>query len=187
MFKYIVITGGPGAGKTAILEMVKKLNIPETTVLPEAASIIFSGGFWRLPSLTARASAQRAIFSIQKEMEILVHEEKKWKFILCDRGTLDGLAYWPYDEKLFWKMNHTTLNGEMERYYAVIHLRTPLTEQGYNQLNPLRIENALTAKEIDNKIELIWKNHPRYHFIESGDDFLVKAKKAIDLIRKLAR
>lgn len=183
--KYIVITGGPGAGKTAVLEMIKKINLENITILPEAASILFNGGFWRLPSKSAKASAQRAIFHVQHEMETLVKEENKWNFALCDRGTLDGLAYWPYDEELFWKMNHTSLSEELSRYSAIIHLRTPTETQGYNNTNPLRIENALTAREIDNKIADIWKDHPMYMSIESYDNFLIKTQLAIELINKV--
>jgi predicted ATPase len=187
LFKKIVITGGPGAGKTAILEMIKKLNLPSTTILPEAASILFNGGFWRLESATARASAQRAIFHIQTEMETLAEEENKWNFALCDRGTLDGLAYWPFAEELFWSMAHTNLNQELSRYYAVIHLRTPMNNQGYNHQNPLRIENALTAKIIDDKIASIWKGHPLYKSFDSQDNFLMKSQQAIDYICQLVR
>lgn len=183
--KFIVITGGPGAGKTAVLEMIKKINLNNTTVLPEAASILFNGGFWRLPSKSALASAQRAIFHVQHEMETLVKEENKWNFALCDRGTLDGLAYWPYDEELFWKMNQTSLSEELSRYSAIIHLRTPTETQGYNNINPLRTENALTARGIDNKIADIWKDHPKYMAIESYDNFLTKTELAIELIKKV--
>lgn len=187
LLKKIVITGGPGAGKTAVLEMIKKLNLPSTTILPEAASVLFNGGFWRLESRTAKASAQRAIFHIQIEMETLAEEEQKWNFALCDRGTLDGLAYWPFAEELFWSMNQTTLERELSRYHAVIHLRTPMDEQGYNHQNPLRIESALAAKIIDDKIASIWKEHPLYKSFDSQDSFLVKSQQAINYICELVK
>lgn len=101
--KRVVITGGPGAGKTAILEIARKHFCERISILPEAASIIFSGGFWRHDTLPAKKAAQRAIFHIQKELEQLVEEEQLTNVALCDRGTLDSLAYWPGDEKLFWK------------------------------------------------------------------------------------
>lgn len=44
--KLIVLTGGPSAGKTAILEMVLKTFCPHVTVIPEAAGIVFGGGFF---------------------------------------------------------------------------------------------------------------------------------------------
>lgn len=182
--KLIVITGGPGAGKTAVLEMTKKILIENATILPEAASIIFGGGFWRLPSLSAKTAAQRAIFHVQTEMENLVCEEQKWSMGLCDRGTLDGLAYWPRSEKLFWEMSNTTMEKELNKYYAVIHLRSPSDLFGYNHINPLRIESAAQSRSIDDKIANIWKNHPRYEVVMSSENFLTKAQEAIAIISK---
>lgn len=43
--KRIVLTGGPGAGKTALLELIRQSFCAHVKVLPEAASIIFGGGF----------------------------------------------------------------------------------------------------------------------------------------------
>lgn len=182
--KLIVITGGPGAGKTAVLEMAKRLLDARVIILPEAASIIFGGGFWRLPSLTAKSAAQRAIFHVQSELENLVFDEGTWNMGLCDRGTLDGLAYWPRDEHLFWEMSQTSFEKEINKYYAVIHLRSPTDACGYNHTNPLRVETAQVAIGIDEKIAAIWKKHPRYQAINSNKDFLTKAQAAIDLILK---
>src|SRR4051812_5880380 len=76
-------------------------------------------------SLPARKAAQRAIFSVQRELERLVIEERKSAVVLCDRGTPDGLAYWPNSEEAFWRETGTTRTKEFEKYAAVIHLRTP--------------------------------------------------------------
>ncbi len=141
--KLIVVTGGPGAGKTAVIEMTKKLLSDQSIILPEAASIVFGGGFWRLPSLSAQSAAQRAIFHLQTEMENLVREENKWSMGLCDRGTLDGLAYWPKSEKLFFEISNTSMEKELNKYHAVIHLRSPSDDFGYNKQNPLRIETSI--------------------------------------------
>ena len=43
----IVMTGGPGAGKTAVLELVRVHFCEHIKVLNEAASIVFGGGFPR--------------------------------------------------------------------------------------------------------------------------------------------
>lgn len=182
--RLIVLTGGPGGGKTAVLEMAKKSLNAKSVILPESASIIFGGGFWRLPSLSARAAAQRAIYHVQREMESLVCQEANWQIGLCDRGTLDGLAYWPCEEKLFWEMSQSSLEKEYARYYAVIHLRTPDEHNGYNHTNPLRIENALQSKLIDDKIAEIWKQHPRYVEVPSQKNFFEKAEIALNLLKK---
>lgn len=182
--RLIVLTGGPGGGKTAVLEMAKRTLNEKTVILPESASIIFGGGFWRLPSLSAKMAAQRAIYFVQREMETLVRQEYNWEVGLCDRGTLDGLAYWPCEEKDFWEMNHSTLEKEYNHYYAVIHMRTPNEINGYNHTNPLRIENAVQSKIIDEKIASIWKNHPRYVEVPSTKSFVEKADMALKLIKK---
>ncbi|MGH7283376.1 MAG: AAA family ATPase, partial [Polyangiaceae bacterium] len=65
----IVLTGGPGAGKTAILELARRHFGAKVEVLHEAASLIFSGGFPRRESVEARSAAQRAIYHVQVELE----------------------------------------------------------------------------------------------------------------------
>ncbi len=178
----IVLTGGPGAGKTAVLEIIRKQLCRHVVILPEAASIIFGGGFWRLQSVTAVKAAQRAIMDVQREMERLVLEEKAWALGLCDRGLLDGLAYWPGDGHDFWDAAGVTPETAYARYRAVIHLRVPGEDSGYNHANPLRIETAVQARAIDDKIAAIWSKHPHYRVIESRHDFLAKAQAALDVI-----
>lgn len=180
--KFVVITGGPGAGKTAVLEMARKNFCKHVAVLPEAASLVFSGGFWRLPTDPARMAAQRAIYHVQLETENVVRSESQWALALCDRGTLDGLAYWPADEELYFKQLGTSLESELARYSSIIHLRTPSAKMGYNHQNHLRIETAEQAGLIDLKIEKIWSRHPRYMQVESSESFLKKAAAVLRLI-----
>lgn len=182
--KLIVLTGGPGAGKTAVLEAARKMLCEHIAILPEAAGIVFGGGFWRLDSLTSRLASQRAIFHIQSEMESLVISENKWGIGLCDRGTLDGLAYWLESEEKFWETFSTSKLKEYERYQAVIHLRTPSLEKGYNHQNPMRVESSEQAADIDNKIKKAWKDHPNYFEIQSKDSFLEKVDETFQIIKK---
>lgn len=182
--KLIAITGGPGAGKTAILEMAKRAFCEHVAILPEAASIVFGGGFWRLESIPGKKAGQRAIYHIQRELEKLVADEAISAVALCDRGTLDGLAYWPDSEAAFFSEIGSTREAELQRYAAVIHLRSPAAHQGYNHENPIRIESADEAAETDAKIEKAWYGHPRRFFVESDADFLGKVAKAAALIRE---
>ena len=177
--KLVVVTGGPSAGKTAILEIARKELCEHVALIPEAASIVFGGGFWRLSSDSARRASQRAILHIQKEMEALVIGEGKWAIGLCDRGLLDGLAYWPGDEAEFWAAAESSLEAEYARYHAVIHLRTPDEAYGYNNENPLRTENAAEAIAIDQRIAHAWSGHPNYTPIDSSPDFIYKVETAM--------
>ena len=179
----VVLTGGPGAGKTAVLELVAKVLCEHVAVLPEAASILFGGGFWRLDSRSGKMAAQRAIYHVQAELQTLVLEERKWAMALCDRGTLDGLAYWPGKESEFFASLHTDLEKEFQKYRAVIHLCSPTAANGYNYQNPIRVESAELAVKIDARINDIWKSHPNYHVIESTEDFIEKVHQAAKLIQ----
>lgn len=109
---------------------------------------------------------ERAIFHIQVEMEKLGIAEKKWSVGLCDRGTLDELAYWPMGEDTLWKMSKSEASEEYRKYFAVIQLRSPSAQAG----------------EIDEKIAKAWAGHPNYHVIGSAKNFLDKAQSAIKLI-----
>ena len=181
--KRVVLTGGPGAGKTALLELIRQSFCAHVRVLPEAASIVFGGGFPREDNEISRRAAQRAIFYIQRELES-AGESNNPAIVLCDRGTIDGLAYWPGTADEFWKSVGTTLETELARYDAVIHLRTPALEQGYNHENPLRTESAEMAAEVDARIALAWATHRRRLIVESSSDFLDKAARALALLRE---
>ena len=59
----------------------------------------------------------------------------------------------------FWDSVGTTLERELSRYDAVVHLRTPSMDGGYNNGNPLRTESAPAAAEIDATLLKIWEGH----------------------------
>jgi len=182
-----VLTGGPGAGKTAILEVIRHFFCSHMRVLPEAAGIVFGGGFPRGGGPEHRKASQRAIFYIQREMERMAEHDAP-AILICDRGTVDGAAYWPRPEgdgdgDDLWSSVGTTLEEQIRRYDAVIHLRTPAAANGYNHENPLRIESAAEAVEADRKIAEAWSSHPRRTVIEATPDFLSKAAQAVDALR----
>ena len=178
----VVLTGGPGAGKTALLELIRQSFCSHVKVLPEAAGVVFGGGFPREDDPACRRAAQRAIFYVQHELES-AGDSHNPVIVLCDRGTVDGLAYWPGPAEEFWSSVATTLDEELGRYHAVIHLRTPAMEHGYNHQNPLRTESPARAAEIDASIAQAWALHSRRFIVESCPDFLDKAARALQILR----
>ena len=178
----VVLTGGPGAGKTALLELIRQSFCSHVKVLPEAAGVVFGGGFPREDDPACRRAAQRAIFYVQRELES-AGDSHNPAIVLCDRGTVDGLAYWPGPPEEFWSSLGTTLDSELRRYDAVIHLRTPAPEHGYNHQNPLRTESATTAAEIDARILQAWQSHDRRFVVQSSAEFLDKAAQALEILR----
>src|SRR3569833_3169239 len=176
----VVLTGGPGAGKTAVLEMLPHLVCPHVVITREAAGILFSGGFPRRSDVAAKCAVQRAIFHVQLELETLAAADSP-ALVLCDRGIVDGSAYWPGPDS-FWSAVGMTREAALARYDAVIHLRTPQGENGYGHQNPMRIESATEARAIDACIVEAWADHPRRFVVGATTDFVTKAAQAIALI-----
>jgi hypothetical protein len=162
--------------------MARRVFCTHATILPEAASLLFNGGFPRHASDAGRRAVQRAIFHVQREFERLVLEEGQAAVALCDRGTIDGLAYWPESPESFWHDVNADPHRELSRYDAVIHMETPLANGGYNTQNPLRTESASEARAINDRILDAWKDHPRRTIIPSTTDFLDKAVAALKCI-----
>lgn len=176
----IVLTGGPGAGKTAVLELVRRSSCNHVRLLPEAAGIVFGGGFPRSRGALVQRAAQRAIFHVQRELETTT-EDDPGAIVLCDRGTVDGAAYWPGPNDL-WSEVGTTLEAELARYDVVIHLRVPSAE--YNHQNPLRTEDAIAARAIDDRIAALWANHPHRYEVAVEHDFFAKAAHALRILNE---
>ena len=178
---FVVVTGGPGAGKTAIHELARRRFCDHVRVLPEAASMLCGGGFPRIGAVDARRAIQLAIFHVQQSIERAVAADGVTGVALCDRGTLDGIAYWPDDEASYLQAVGTTKEAMYAHYAAVIHLRTPSVRH-YNHDNPFRIEPFERAAALDEKIAAIWAGHPRRTVIDANDDFLEKARRALEAI-----
>ena len=179
----VVLTGGPGAGKTAVLETLRRELCRHVVVLPESASILFSGGFPRRRTDPAMRAVQRAIFHVQDELERMHEEERPDATLLCDRGTIDGAAYWPGSVASFYEEVGTTEREQYARYDLVIHLRVPTTENGYNNFNESRIETAAEARLADARIEEVWARHGRRIFVDATPEFLDKVTRTVAILR----
>ena len=179
----IVVTGGPGGGKTTAADLFRRELGERVVVVPESATLLFQGGFPRSGELHARRSAQRAIYHVQRNLEDVQSALYPHRILLCDRGTVDGAAYWAGPDDL-WAAVGTTLAAQLQRYDAVIHLRTPALHGGYNHQNPLRVESAEEASLVDQRLLDVWATHPRRFVVEPAPDFLVKAKRVLDILRE---
>lgn len=128
----VVLTGGPGAGgASAVLEVVRKHLCEHVVVLPEAAGIVYGGGFPRRSSVAA-PRRPLAIYHVQDQLESMALAEGAPALVLCDRGVLDGLAYWPGEADQFFEATGTERSEVFGRYASVIHLRTPTATAGYD-------------------------------------------------------
>lgn len=178
----IVITGGPSGGKTTLIEAIKRELGPEVSTVPEAASILYRGGFPRGKTPAGQIRAQKAIYHVQKQLEGLAHDTPTTSTLVCDRGSLDGLAYWPDKVSDFFFELDTTINKEVSRYHWVLHLDTA-QPNSYDVTNPLRTESFEEAWQLNEKIKSVWSQHPQVLVVSANIDFFSKMALCLHLIR----
>jgi predicted ATPase len=182
--RFLVLTGGPGAGKTAVMEAARQIFGSSVAILPEAASIVYAGGFPRHPTPASIHAAQRAIARVQEELERYILEDRTARLALCDRAIVDGAAYWPEGPDAFYAALQTSAERVFSRYATVIHLRTPSLSMGYSNLsNPMRLESPEQAAALDRRIEEAWAGHPNRHIVPATEAFPEKLEHVTALIQ----
>lgn len=180
----IVLTGGPGAGKTTAADLLRREIGEKIIVVPEAATMIFAGGFPRSSHPDSKKATQETIYHIQKNLEMVQSKRFPNRTLLCDRGSLDSAIYWPDGTDSFMKAMNTTLDHELNRYDAVIFFESAavgkksVIEDG----NPYRNESIEEAAKIDSDLKKIWSKHPNFHHIPNHQSFLKKVTMAINCI-----
>lgn len=182
----LVLTGGPSGGKTTFANLIQKEFNNKVVIVPEAASILYAGGFPRRPTLTNIEHRQRAIYFVQRELEGIVQDEFKNLLLVCDRGSLDGVAYWPKElPQSYLDSVGSELKAEIERYDWVLHLDTA-PESHYDLTNPLRTEPFHEAWALNERIKEAWSAHPQRFIIDNRSghfvDKLSRALTVVDLI-----
>lgn len=182
----IVLTGGPGGGKTTAADLLRRELGSRIVVVPEAATILFAGGFPRSQEWAANRAAQTAIFHVQRNLEDVQSALYAERVLLCDRGTVDGAAYWNDGADSFFASLGTSFDAELARYDAVVFFETAavagLSIEGGN---PIRSESLAQAVELDARLRALWSRHPRFTLIPHSASFMAKIVDALAVLEHL--
>lgn len=182
MRRKLAITGGPSGGKTTLIESLQRDLGYQVASVPEAASILYRGGFPRRQGSRMQKHVQKAIYFTQFELESIFEEENPSKLIICDRGSIDGLAYWPESIESFFQILNTNQNKEYSRYDWVLHLDTA-PQDHYDVANPIRIESFTEAIEVNNRILKAWSGHPQRIIVKNQQDFFSKLTLCMKIVK----
>ncbi len=182
----IVLTGGPGGGKTTALDLIRRELGERVAVVPETATILFSGGFPRRHEKEACELAQKSIFHVQRNMEDIQRSLYPDRVLLCDRGTIDGAAYWPNGVEDFFTSQNMTMKEEFKRYDAVIFFESAAVGNfAIDNGNPIRTESNKQAIELDTRLRELWAQHPHFVYVPHQESFFAKIKNAVEAIQKI--
>jgi predicted ATPase len=193
--KRIVLTGGPGAGKTVISDRLVASYPDRFVLVPEAATQVYAARQtrWDRLDLEGRRDVQRGIYRLQREQEDRIAAQHPGKVLLHDRGTIDGAAYWPEGPEEYWRDLRSTLQLELARYHAVIWLQSAAALGIYDgdASNECRFEDAEAAIASGKKLVDLWGGHPQFQQIDAHADLDKKVDAvvaALDaLLKKLNR
>jgi nicotinamide riboside kinase len=181
----VAVTGGPSGGKTTLIEALKKELGQMCAIVPEAASILYRGGFPRYKDAEGQIHAQKAIYHTQRELEDLISFQSQKNLLVCDRGSLDSIAYWPQqDEQHFFATIQSSKEKEWARYNWVLHLDTASLDY-YDTTNPIRTESYQEAQTLNERVKKAWEGHPHRVIITQNSDFLSKMTTSLAVIRAI--
>lgn len=182
----VVVTGGPGGGKTTAVDLFRREIGDAVVVVPEAATLLFAGGFPRSDDVAVARATQRTIFEVQRGLENAQAQLYPGRLLLCDRGTVDGAAYWPGEPEAFFAAMSTTLDDELARYDAVLFFETAAAGgHAIETGNRYRNEDQATAVALDRALRELWERHPSFTLIANHSSFVSKVVRGVDALRTL--
>ncbi|HKP56560.1 MAG TPA: ATP-binding protein [Polyangiales bacterium] len=181
----IVVTGGPGAGKTSVWRELVGSHAERLVGVPEVATLLFQHVFPGVQNLEERRSVQRAIFAVQQNLES-IHASRcaRGQVLLCDRGVPDGAGYWPEGPAAFFTAMGLDWRREIERYEAVLFLETAaMGGLSIEAGNPTRSETLEAAVRVDAQLREVWRQHPNCCFVAHEAEFATKLARGADVLR----
>lgn len=169
----IVITGGPGSGKTDFFERLKHENeLDGFLFLEELARMLLSDQ----PHIRHHPDEfHREIYRRQVEREEAAGNQP----VITDRGTIDAFAFHPETMTDV----GTTLELEYQRYSLVIQLGSAAAlGEDYYVRDDIRRENLTKALSVEAALRQVWGAHPGYRFVPAAKQLEEKYSRFRDLI-----
>lgn len=194
-FKKIVITGGPCAGKTTALDVIRKTYEEKgytVVIVPETATELLYGGV-AIDSMETRLF-QKTLLELQLHKEECflkaVNDMKHEKIVVFfDRGAIDGKGYMK-DEEFIQNLNELGLSETelFNRYDAVICLETAAKAPGnlyQTENNFVRFESQEEAIFVDQRLYEVWHTHQNFMLIHADTDFDKKIDNLLNTIESI--
>jgi predicted ATPase len=184
--KRVVLTGGPGAGKSIITQQLVSQRPDRFVLVPEAATQVYAmlNTRWDRLDLEGRRDVQRRIYRFQREQEDRYLDSHPNVIHVLDRGTIDGAAYWPDGAASYWQDLRTTHDAELARYNTVIWLESAAALGLYDgdSSNFCRFEDAAGAVASGKLLLDLWGGHPQLRHVGAFTNLADKVSAVRELL-----
>lgn len=193
----ICITGGPCAGKTTCMSVLREKLSPQFQVyaLPEVASFTFGGGVTIIPTeftpedhVVFTGGIMEMQYNLENYFSKIASIQTQDVVILTDRGIMDNTAYCSpeTEQKVYEQYGWNKSSIRDNRYDMVVHLVTAANgaEEFYTLANnEARSETPEVARGLDVKTQSVWNGHPNHVIINNNaSSFDEKIERAYEAI-----
>ena len=195
MIKRIVLTGGPGSGKTTVLDKIKEVYAREgikVLVVTETATELINGGISFLDDTVNLLDFQELVLRLQLAKEDIVDRalelsSKEDILVIYDRGTIDNTAYINKEEfeEILTRLNNVkSFSDLLNKYDLVINLVG--REDFYTtENNKARSESASEALKLGDRTLQSWVGHPKIRIVKPKDSVDEKINEVLNIINDL--
>ena len=146
MTQKILLTGGPGTGKSSIILALESQG--EYTIREAAEDVIKLRQSQGHPEPWMDSSFQKGILELQIQRESRIPKEAERVFM--DRGLADGLAYSEPGTEIYKQILEAVTATKYDRVYLVENL-------GFTEKTDVRKENQEEAIQLGNKLREVYK------------------------------
>jgi len=193
----IVVTGGPCAGKTALIDRVVTLlqrhDFAVATLSETPTGLIRSN---ITPENLTDYDFQELIIREQIRKEnircrgLLKMNTDKERVLICDRAIFDSLAYIERSafEEILADLGVSSNTDILSRYDLVVHMVTAANgaEEHYTtENNTARTESPEEARQLDKATKSAWSSHRNHRVIDNSTGFTEKVMRAISAFNRV--
>ena len=195
MIKKIVLTGGPGSGKTTVLDKIKQVYTMQgikVLIVQETATELINSGVSFLDGTISLLDFQELVLRLQLYKEEIIdrtleYSKKDDILVIYDRGTIDNSAYVSKEEfeEVLARLNHEKSFSDLMNHYDLVIDLVGREDFYTTENNKARSESVDEALNLGNKTLQSWVGHRKVRIVKPKDTIDEKINEVLNIINEL--